>query len=368
MKEKILVITAFVPHRAAAGEKNTMIMINDLAKSYDVDLIYYKYEAEDSYKPERSNVRIVHEEINSLPRKLWGILSYPFIHPFFSIRFSWKMLSIINNLCEENHYKAVVLNHSFIFIFGKLGMPGLTKLLYCHDVIAQRIGRSSNKLMTWICKKSEAKMLDIPNSYIFSVSQKDCDLINKLYGKSANVALAYIDDMIINTVPTKVEDYFCMFADWTRTDNMGGAKWFIENVVPKIDSDITIKIMGRKFPDNLKSTNPHVHLEVMGFVDDPYLILSNSRGLITPLFEGAGTKQKVIEALACGIPSFGTEISFEGLPEKYSDFLHLCHTSEDYIKAFNKSPLSLEDRMNLKKNFTKDYQTDSFANFISRLE
>ena len=44
MKEKILFLTAYVPNKAAAGEKNTMIMLNDLASCYDVDLIYFKYE------------------------------------------------------------------------------------------------------------------------------------------------------------------------------------------------------------------------------------------------------------------------------------------------------------------------------------
>lgn len=43
MMEKILFITAYVPHKAAAGEKNTMIMLNDLAESYDVDLVYSNF-------------------------------------------------------------------------------------------------------------------------------------------------------------------------------------------------------------------------------------------------------------------------------------------------------------------------------------
>ena len=48
MKEKILFLTAYVPNKAAAGEKNTMIMLNDLASCYDVDLIYFKYESRPS--------------------------------------------------------------------------------------------------------------------------------------------------------------------------------------------------------------------------------------------------------------------------------------------------------------------------------
>ncbi|MFR6639554.1 MAG: hypothetical protein ACLURQ_21975 [Bacteroides thetaiotaomicron] len=49
MKEKILFLTAYVPNKAAAGEKNTMIMLNDLASCYDVDLIYFKYDWENDY-------------------------------------------------------------------------------------------------------------------------------------------------------------------------------------------------------------------------------------------------------------------------------------------------------------------------------
>lgn len=71
MKEKILFITAFVLHRAAAGEKNTMIMLSDLSTEYDVDVIYYEYNFDESYKPQYENIRVVMEEANSLSKKLW---------------------------------------------------------------------------------------------------------------------------------------------------------------------------------------------------------------------------------------------------------------------------------------------------------
>ena len=65
--EKILFITAYVPHKAAAGEKNTMLMINDLADHYDVDLIYFKYDFEAEYQPERDNVKVLKIFHNSTP-------------------------------------------------------------------------------------------------------------------------------------------------------------------------------------------------------------------------------------------------------------------------------------------------------------
>ena len=52
---------------------------------------------------------------------------------------------------------------------------------------------------------------------------------------------------------------------------------------------------------------------MLGFVDNPYKIMSESLGLIAPLFHGAGIKVKVIESLACGTPVIGTEVAFEGI-------------------------------------------------------
>ena len=92
MKEKILFLTAYVPNKAAAGEKNTMIMLNDLASCYDVDLIYFKYDWENDYVPERGNVNTKLTIRNSIMTKLKNVCNFPFVHPTFSIRFNWLIL------------------------------------------------------------------------------------------------------------------------------------------------------------------------------------------------------------------------------------------------------------------------------------
>lgn len=366
MKQKILFITAFVPHRAAAGEKNTMIMLNDLATDYDVDVVYYKYDFNESYKPQRDNVKVVIEEANSLTRKIWGLLNYPFIHPFFSIRFSWAMMRKINRLCKENNYKAVVMNHSYTFLFGKLGMKGLPKMLICRDVIIQRISRSSNAFMTWLCRKSERFVLNQKSAFVFSVSPKDCKLIEDTYGIKTYLCRAYIDDMIIAHRPKLIDNCYTFFGDWTRKENIEGAMWFFDNVGPLIDFDTTIKIIGRGFPQDYKINNSHIKIEVLGFVDDPYQIISDSTALLTPLFAGAGTKVKVIEALACGTPAIGNEIAFEGLPTDFTDSMILCHTPEEYLTAMKGIQFTIDERILLKNRFVASYQSESIRNYINR--
>lgn len=366
-KEKILFITAFVPHRAAAGEKNTMIMLNDLATDYDVDLIYYKYDYNESYVPQRDNVKVVIEERNCFSRKIWGIINYPFAHPFFSIRFSWRLMHKINVLCRENHYKAVVMNHSYTFLFGKFGIKSIPKMLICRDVIIQRISRSSNALMTWLCKKTERFVLSQNNAFVFSVSPKDCNLIEDTYGIKAHLCRAYIDDMIIAHKPLSINNCYTFFGDWTRKENIDGAMWFFDHVSPLIDFETTIKIIGRGFPQDFKVKNDKVRIEVLGFVDDPYQIISDSKALLTPLFSGAGTKVKVIEALACGTPAIGNEIAFEGLPSNFSNSMIICHKPEEYLYAMKNIKYTIEERIQLKKEFVRSYQSESIKNYINKL-
>lgn len=366
MKDKVLFMTAYVPHKAAAGEKNTMIMLNDLAAMYDVDLIYYKYDNDGFYMPERENVKVVDVRKNSRWVKIKNILTFPFVHPVFSIRFEWSLLRKIRRLCDQNQYKAIVFNHSNMFLYAKFLHRDIPKLLLCHDVIAQRVNRSSSWLMRRICIASERFGLQVKNSFIFSFSQKDCDLISDIYGLPAKLNLDYIDNAILYKTPTKIEDYYILFGDWTRSENLDGALWYINEVCPSITKDTVIKVIGRAFPNDVVVNNKKVKLAVMGFVDDPYQMLSNCKALIVPLFQGAGIKVKVIEALACGTPVIGTEIAFEGLPEKYSNMMLLANDVDSYLKAMEVE-IPVEDRRRIKKDFIADYTSETIPQFLNTI-
>lgn len=368
MREKILYITAYVPHRAAAGEKNTMLMLNDLAQTYDVDLVYFKYKKENSYKPEINNIKVLKIFKNSKIIKLWGIANFPFLHPVYSIRFSWSKLIFFHRLIKKNKYKVIILNHSNVFLYGIFLDKKIPKILLAHDIIIQRALRSSGKFMQFICRHSEKMCFELPNSHIFSFSQKDVDIIRHEYNISAKVCLDYIDPIIINKSIDKIDDYFMLFGDWSRKENYEGAIWFIENISSLIKEKTVIKIVGRQFPaDKIRNVNPLIHYDVMGFVDDPYEILSKAKALISPLFKGAGIKVKVIESLACGVPVIGTAIAFEGLPNDFKSFMLEANSPQEYIDAMSKIPQNINDRRELKKKFITYYSQDSIVNYIKTL-
>jgi glycosyltransferase involved in cell wall biosynthesis len=65
-------------------------------------------------------------------------------------------------------------------------------------------------------------------------------------------------------------------------------------------------------PDDIKKL-ASFDILVHGFVEDLEPILDSVRVNVAPLRYGAGTKGKVVMAMANGLPSVGTSIAFEGM-------------------------------------------------------
>ena len=107
------------------------------------------------------------------------------------------------------------------------------------------------------------------------------------------------------------------------------------------------------------------NIEYLGFVDNPYPIIANAKALISPLFTGAGVKVKVIDALACGTPVIGTDISFEGIDEDFSSFMLLANTPEEFVHKIKTVDITLEDKLNFRKKFISCYSNKSVIRYIN---
>lgn len=366
--KKVLFITAFLPSDNAAAEKNTRMMLEDLSLENMVDLVYFRYSADSYYQSPNKNIRVIATFKNSLIRKILCILSFPFIHPIFSVRFSWFKLFVLKRWVKHEKYDIIICDHSQTFLYAKYLDTSMPKILLSHDVIAQRVSRTSSKLIYKVCVLSEKFCINIPNSHIFSFCQKDCDLIESIYNIKALLCLDYIDPKIINVEPSSIENYFVFMGKWSRADNLDGVIWFLEKVAPLLTEKTNIKIIGKAFPQkHLSRTLHNVCIDYLGFVDNPYPLIANAKALLSPLFTGAGIKVKVVESLACGTPVIGTDIAFEGFSSDYSQGMILVEDANSFAIAMQNLNLNLQERIDLKKKFIKNYTSVTIPNFINNM-
>ena len=362
--KKILFITAFKPSKISAGENFTRLLLSNLTKKNIIDLVYFKIENESSFISSNKNINVIKEYSINKWIKLCTYLLKPYFFPVFRVRFNNTRKLEIIKLVNENSYDLIILD------YGQCFEVGLTiknrKLLIAHDVLFQRYSRHNAILGLW-SKWTERRLLRQNNSDIFTFSEKDKQLISDNYKIKSHVTGFFLDDNVLESYPILMKDYFVFFARWSRKDNSEGLLWFFENVFPFLNESYQFKIIGLELSNNIikKIQNPNV--EILGFVENPYQIISEAKALIAPLFNGAGVKVKVIEALACGTPVIGSDISFEGIDDENKKFLNKCNSTKDYLKVMANVNVTLEERINFKKNFILRNNSQNILEFIKNL-
>jgi sugar transferase (PEP-CTERM/EpsH1 system associated) len=152
----------------------------------------------------------------------------------------------------------------------------------------------------------------------------------------------------VTTVPTGVDlDYFrprterrkpthsLVFTgsmDWIPNED--AVTYFSEKILPRIQKyvpDVTLRIVGRKPTRKvlaLKEKNPAI--QVTGTVDDIRPFVSDADVYIVPLRIGSGTRIKIFEAMAMGMPVVSTSVGAEGLPVQHEKNILLAETPETF--------------------------------------
>ncbi len=367
--KKILFITVSAPgNSGGGGELYTAELLKELSSFCLVDLVYFRYSEGAVYSPCNENVRVILETIIDKRFKLIGFLSHPFIFPYFSARYSKKISSFLNAKTKVEGYDAVYFDHSQTFAYVK-DITHHCKILMCHDVVAQNYIRRESKFTPWV-KASEKKLLS-KGSVIFTLSQKDCNLIMSFYGMESIPTTLFIPDVVRETYPTKIGDYYVMFGAWGRPENYSALQWMIDDILPNTQKSIRIKIIGGGImPTELKEQVEKIpQFEYIGYVDNPYSIIANAKAEIAPLIYGAGVKVKCVEALACGTPIIGTDVAFEGIPsfKGSEDLMIKVSSAEEVITAMRTVNVEEEKRLLAKKVFCDEYNQKNIVEFIRNL-
>jgi polysaccharide biosynthesis protein PslH len=96
-----------------------------------------------------------------------------------------------------------------------------------------------------------------------------------------------------------------------------GVRWFIREILPILRSqtpDLNFSVVGRnpsKRLQQLASKDPKIFLT--GLVPDIRPFLIDADAAVVPLLSGSGTRLKILEAMAMGIPVVSTVIGAQGL-------------------------------------------------------
>jgi len=174
---------------------------------------------------------------------------------------------------------------------------------------------------------------------VVAVSGEDCRLLR------AELGLANI----LGSVPTGVDTEFfqpssrqpqpCSLVflgsmDWMP--NIDGVMFFTEEIFPLVKQTlpgVTLTIVGRNPPARVRElAGRDPAIKVTGTVDDVRPHLAAAEAMIVPLRVGGGTRIKIFEAMATGIPVIATRIGAEGLPVNHGEHVLLADAPADFAR------------------------------------
>lgn len=238
---------------------------------------------------------------------------------------SQAMRREIERLTIEHRYDSIVCD----FLFPAPNLPDLSRaVLFQHNVEAQIWRRhqqhAGNVFRRWYFHLQAGRMEAYERSVcqkvrrVIAVSEADARQMRDLYGVKDIAAVDTGVDTQFFARPSdppesKADIVFLGSMDWMP--NIDGVQWFVREILPVLHArrpETSVAIVGRKpSPEIMALAGGKVH--VTGTVPDVRPWLWGSKLSIVPLRIGGGTRLKIYESMAAGVPVVSTTVGAEGL-------------------------------------------------------
>lgn len=384
MKEKALFLTSRLPYPPDRGDRvRTFFLLKIFAQIYDITLVSM-YDDHNELKHQKYLEQICAEV---------RLVSHPKVLGYLNLIFAIFSKTPFQVAYYRNHKFAQTLKHlnktdrfQFVYIH-------LIRLAQYADIIAtgRKILDYTDCISLEYCRSLKHRK-GIRKLFFSIESKRTADYEQKVkLTTSERWVISPIDYMALNLnaingshiIPNPVmicnrnKDYFlkqkiAFVGNMSVPHNIHAARYVATKVMPNLIvrlPDLTFHIIGANpVPEinelsNLKGTIVH------GFVDDLYEELLNCDIFVAPMFFCAGIQNKVLEAMACGLPVVTTKAVMDSLA--CTNYKELIIADDE--KSFTEEILNLLTDIDLRKEIgsngkefvVKNYSLASITDMIN---
>lgn len=275
--------------------------------------------------------------------KFEKIFSFFFLlFPPFSIKNYWALSKLI----RTNKYNLIFFDTSLFGILIKhiAKKHKIKTISFFHNVeydyLSVRFGKKTIKYPYLFLAFINEKLTLKYSTRTIALSTRDKLRLMELYGKTVQ----HIIPITLDTKVTKehiVSEHKknkttipnLLFVGSLNRSNYISAVWFIEQVMPHIENAVLL-IVGKGFETKSDILTKH-NVEVIGTVENLNEYYYKSSCVVSPIFEGAGMKVKIAEALMFGCTVFGTDEAFEGYEIQDETITIKCNNALDFASKIN---------------------------------
>jgi glycosyltransferase involved in cell wall biosynthesis len=228
----------------------------------------------------------------------------------------------------EEPWDIIQLQHSYGFqaLEKPLKQSGKPFVLTEHNVESAMGASSYDRLPAWAGLfahydrwryRNWEKRVFPQATQLIAVTEDDAKEISRLSGQATAVVVNSVDCGYYAQVRS---DPYCnrmlFIGNYEYGPNVDAIEWALEEIMPKVwqrSPTVRFAICGFALPDSWRERWPDPRIEWQGFVPDLRALQSNTALFFVPLRQGGGSKLKVLEAMAAGLPVVTTAQGASGL-------------------------------------------------------
>jgi glycosyltransferase involved in cell wall biosynthesis len=118
--------------------------------------------------------------------------------------------------------------------------------------------------------------------------------------------------------------------------NIDAVFYFVQTILPNIwsqEPSIQFHIAGRNPPEAIMDLAKDSRIKVIPNPSDMVAVASECRISVVPLRFGSGSRLKILDSMAMGLPVVSTRLGCEGLLLKNWEHLIVCETANEFVES-----------------------------------
>jgi len=333
---KILVIDEWLPYPLETGKKiRSFNLLAPLAKQHEINYLCY------------ANERVEKEKIEILKSRGFKIICIPPVKRFdtplrlaagaalniftstplvirkhYSLAYQNRLVRLLSEKpfdlihCEWTHYGNFLFKLRNLPLF--LSSHNVECVPWLRFYKAERNPlKKAGLFLEWIkIRYFERRVLTLFD-HISAVSYSDARILENWFdARSVDVVPNGVDTKYYGSIICQDDSRMLVFsASMDSFVNQDAASYFVHEILPIIKTkipEIKFMILGKN-PSNRIRKLEDDHITVTGTVSDIRQYLKKAGAIVVPLRIAGGSRLKILEAFAAGIPVVSTTIGAEGL-------------------------------------------------------
>jgi glycosyltransferase involved in cell wall biosynthesis len=312
------------------NEINSEVNLVFIIEQSIIDAINYSQFSKDLCKKWGVNVRIHFLPIKNEPQKTFfeeyirPIYSYKF-HGIFSPASDEVLRNGIDKLIN-NETRLIVAHrlNSFFPIFGL--HTTVPVILDLDDIEHKKLFRDLNQMPFWWSKLflylqifsvlvGERRSIN-RSVTTFICSNGDLNYLSWIASRKKIQILPNSINLPDNISSRNKENVILFVGSYSYNPNIDAAEILIKNIFPKVKQKISnceLWLVGNKIERLIHYNDPTPGVKYLGFIDDLKQVYNDASIVCCPIRSGGGTRIKILEAAAFGLPVVSTSIGAEGL-------------------------------------------------------